>query len=181
MFVEGAATFLVVIGIPLAAAKVLVAVMVISFAATSLDTGVRIQRFIIAELGQAWRISLLRNRYVGSGIAVVLPLLLYLAGKEKTLWPLFGAANQMLAGLSLIVVSVWLYQKRRPWAYAAIPMAIVLVIAAAALVSKAQSLLVSGHYTLVVVACVLLVLEVWMLAEGAAAVVRSRRGAELAA
>jgi carbon starvation protein len=109
---------------------------------------------------------------------VGLPLLLFLAGKEKTLWPLFGAANQMLAGLSLVVVSVWLYQKRRPWAYAAIPMALVLVIAAAALISKAHTLFSTGHFALATVAALLLLLEVWIVIEGAAAVSRSRREAE---
>ena len=100
----------------------------ISFAATSLDTGVRIQRFIIAELGESWGVRWLENRYVGGLIAVGLPLALYLAHQEGALWPLFGAANQMLGGLSLIVVTVWLYRSGKPWGYAAIPMAIVLVL-----------------------------------------------------
>lgn len=178
MFVQGAASFLEALGIPSSVGQVLVAVLVISFAATSLDTGVRIQRFIIAELGESWNIDALKNRYLGGGIAVGLPLLLFLAGKEKTLWPLFGAANQMLAGLSLVVVSVWLYQKRRPWAYAAIPMALVLVIAAAALISKAHTLFSTGHFALATVAALLLLLEVWIVIEGAAAVSRSRREAE---
>src|SRR5690606_14672481 len=47
-FVAGAATFVSAVGIPSGAAQVLVAVMVISFAATSLDTGVRIQRYILS-------------------------------------------------------------------------------------------------------------------------------------
>jgi carbon starvation protein len=178
LFVKGAANFLVPLGIPTAPAQVLVAVMVISFAATSLDTGVRIQRFIIEELGSIYRIELLANRYVGGLLAVVLPLALFLAGKEGTLWPLFGAANQMLAGLSLVVVSVWLYRMGRPWAYAAIPMAIVLFIAAAALVVKVQEFYAKQNYLLVAVGVMLLVLESWIALEGLAAV---RRGREPAA
>jgi carbon starvation protein len=174
LFVKGAANFLVPLGVPVGPAQVLVAVMVISFAATSLDTGVRIQRFIIDELGSIYRIELLSNRYVGGLLAVALPLMLFLAGKEGALWPLFGAANQLLAGLSLVVVSVWLYRIGRPWAYAAVPMAIVLIIAAAALVVKVQEFYAKQNYMLVAVGVMLLVLEGWIALEGLAAVRRGR-------
>lgn len=175
MFVEGASTFLVALGLPSAPAQVLVAVLVISFAATSLDTGVRIQRFILGELGRSWGVRALEGRYLGGVVAVVLPLLLFLAGKEGTLWPLFGAANQMLAGLSLIVVTVWLVQERRPWAYAAVPMVIVLFLSGAALLHKAASLAGEGNYPLMAVSVFLLVLELWIVAEGGMAILRGRR------
>ena len=175
MFVEGAANFLTPLGIPVEAAQVVVAVLVISFAATSLDTGVRIQRFIIAELGEAWNVRALQNRFVGGFLAVLLPLVLFLAGKHGTLWPLFGAANQMLAGLSLVVVTVWLYRTGRPWAYAAIPMAIVLVVAAAALSFKIGEFWGKQNYLLVAVGVFLVVLEAWIVIEGALAIVRTRR------
>ena len=172
MFVEGAASFLIALGLPREPSEIVVAVLVISFAATSLDTGVRIQRFIIAELGEIWGVRWLTNRYLGGLVAVALPLALYLAGKEGTLWPLFGASNQMLAGLSLIVVTVWLYKTRRPWAYAAIPMVIVLTVSAAALVHKAGSFMKAGNYPLVAVSVALLVLELWIVTEGVLALKR---------
>lgn len=175
-FVRGASQFLTPLGIPESAALVVVAVLVISFAATSLDTGVRIQRFILAELGRLWKLSALENRYVGGGLAVGLPLLLYLAGKDLTMWPLFGASNQMLAGLSLVVVTVWLYRsgRRWAWAYAAIPMAIVLVVAAAALNHQLLTFYRAGNYLLAAVGALLLVLEVWIVLEGLMAVRRVR-------
>jgi carbon starvation protein len=169
-FVQGAATFLQALGLPQNPAQVVVAVLVISFAATSLDTGVRIQRFIIAELADVWRVDFLKNRYVGGALAVGPPLLLYLAGKEGALWPLFGATNQLLAGLSLIVVSVWLYRKGKAWAYAAIPMAAVLLIAAVALAHKVQTALVKQNYLIVATGALLLVLEAWIVLEGIMAV-----------
>lgn len=175
LFVQGSATFLMALGFSSTAAKLVVAVMVISFAATSLDTGVRIQRFIVAELGRGSGLAFFENRYVGGLVAVIPPLLLFLGGKEGSLWPLFGAANQMLAGLSLIVVSVWLYRQRKPWAYAAIPMAIVLTIAAAALAHKVHAFLDKGKPGLAAVGVFLLVLELWILVEGGLAVVRERK------
>ena len=171
-FVQGAASFLVPLGLPRGPAQVLVAVLVISFAATSLDTGVRIQRFIVAELGDIWNIRILRNRYLGGLLAVGPPLALYLAGKEGALWPLFGAANQLLGGLSLIVVSVWLYRQRRPWAYAAIPMAGVLLVAATALAHKVHTSYAQGNYLIVATGGLLLVLEVWIVIEGVMALRR---------
>lgn len=168
-FVQGAASFLTPLGIPRAAALVLVAVMVISFAATSLDTGVRIQRFILAELG-------VENRVVSGVLTVGLPFLLYMAGKDKTMWPLFGAANQMLGGLSLVVVTVWLFRTGRKWAwaYAAIPMAIVLTVAAAALNHQLYSFYRAGNYFLAAVGALLFVLELWIVVEGVLAVRRTR-------
>jgi carbon starvation protein len=172
-FVKGASTFLLPFGLERSTAQVLVAVLVISFAATSLDTGVRIQRFIIAELGRSWGVKPLENRYVGGAVAVVLPLMLYLAGQETTLWPLFGAANQMLGGLSLIVVTVWLYRTQRPWAYAAVPMVVVLVVAAVALMHKAASSYAEGNLLVAGVGVSLLVLEVWIIGEGVLAIRRA--------
>ena len=81
----------------------------------------------------------------------------------------------MLAGLSLIVVTVWLVKTGRPWAYAAIPMVIVLFVAAAALAHKAQGFYRQGSYGLVAVSVFLLVLELWIVIEGIGAVLRSRR------
>jgi carbon starvation protein len=171
-FVRGAATFLTPLGLPEGPARVVVAVLVISFAATSLDTGVRIQRFIVAELGEIWRVKWMENRYVGGVLAVGPPLALYLAGKEGALWPLFGATNQMLAGLSLVVVSVWLYRTGKPWAYAAIPMVAVLVVAGMALVQDIQRSWQAQNHLIVVTSALLLVLEVWIIGEGIMAIRR---------
>jgi len=173
-FVQGAATFLTPLGIGTQPAQVLVAVLVISFAATSLDTGVRIQRFIVAELGKTWGMPILENRFVGGGLAVGLPLVLYLAGQESTLWPLFGAANQMLGGLSLIVVTVWLHRSGRPWGYAAAPMVVVLVVAATALLHKAGTSYAEGNVLIAAVGMFLLVLELWIVVEGVLAIRRPR-------
>ena len=178
MFVTGAASFLTPLGIPDGPAKIVVAVLVISFAATSLDTGVRIQRFIIAELGAIYRIKQLQNRMLGGVLAVALPLALFLAGQHGTLWPLFGAANQLLAGLSLVVVTIWLYRTGRPWAYAAGPMVIVLIVVGAALSFQIEAFFKQGNYLLVAVGVLLFVLEAWVVLEGVLAIRRSKRERE---
>lgn len=169
-FVQGASTFVSALGVPGDSAQVLVAVMVISFAATSLDTGVRIQRYILGELGEIYGIGFLRQRYVAGVLAVVPPLLLYVAGKERALWPLFGATNQLLAGLSLVVVTVWLKKSQRPWLYTGVPMVAVVLVAATSMTGNLLSYLASGNYLLFTVGAFVLGLQAWVVFEGYRAV-----------
>jgi carbon starvation protein len=172
-FVQGAATFLMALGLPRDPAEVVIAVMVISFASTSLDTGVRIQRYILHELGETYGIKALSNRFLAGSVAVVLPLLLYLSGQEGALWPLFGATNQLLAGLSLVVVSVWLYRRGSLVMPVVIPMLFVLVVSAISMVFNLGSYLESGNYLLLTVGSLILALNAWVVVEAVGAVRRS--------
>jgi carbon starvation protein len=117
-FVSGGATFVAALGIPFETARTFIAVMVIAFAATSLDTGARIQRLIIAELAESHGVPALGNRYLAAGVAIGAALLLAVTqagGKGGLiLWPLFGTTNQVVAGVTLLVVSVWLRRQGRP-------------------------------------------------------------------
>ena len=176
-FVAGAATFLTALGIPRGPASVVVGVMVISFAATSLDTGVRIQRYILHELGAVYRVRALGNRYAAGLLAVVPPLLLVWSGTASHLWVLFGATNQILAGLSLTVVAVWLFRARRPWGYVAGPLVAVLVLAGMAMTLQIGALVDKRQYGLAALGAVILALEVWVALEGVWAVRRARSAA----
>jgi carbon starvation protein len=178
-FVEGAATFLLPLGIPRGPAEVVIAVMVISFAATSLDTGVRIQRYILQELAESYGIDALRNRYMAGLIAVLLPFALLMTGETGRLWVLFGAANQTLAGLSLVVVTVWLYRSGRPWGYVAVPMVLVIGISGAALGVNLTEYLARGDYLLLGIGALIFALLVWIVLEGLGAI--RRHGAPEAA
>jgi carbon starvation protein len=165
-FVEGAGSFLVALSLPRGPAEVVVAVLVISFAATSLDTGVRIQRYILQELGGIYEVAPLRNRYVAGLIAVGLPLLLILGGRAGDLWHLFGSSNQLLAGLSLTVVMVWLFRTGRPWLPIAVPLVIVLVTAGGAMTMKLGDWIEKEDYLLAGIGTVILALEIWVVLEG---------------
>ncbi len=171
-FVAGASTFVSALGIPAGPSQVLVAVMVISFAATSLDTGVRIQRYILSELGEIYGIQVLTQRYVAGFLAVAPPLALYLSGKDKALWPLFGATNQLLAGLSLVVVTVWLKKTGRPWLYTGVPMMFVVATAGLSMAGNIMNYWAAGNIVLMAVGSFVLALEIWVVLEGAAAMRR---------
>jgi len=171
-FVAGGGRFVASLGVPLATAKTFIAVMVIAFAATSLDTGARIQRLVIAELGEAYGVRPLTNRYIAAGVGIGLALLLAVTqagGKGGLiLWPLFGTTNQLVAGVTLLVVSVWLRRQGRPHVYTLVPM---LAVVAATLVAMGGELrsyyaAFSERWLLAVMGTIILAADVWVLLEG---------------
>ncbi len=169
-FVLGSATFLSSLGIPEAAASTFMAVVVIAFAATSLDTGARIQRLVIAELAEAYGVTALRNRYLASALGIGLAMLLALTQAEGkgglVLWPLFGSTNQLLAGVTLLMVSIWLKRQGRPTIYTFLPMLLVATTTILAMVDELGGHLGAGNWLLVTLGGVILACNIWVLLEG---------------
>ncbi len=169
-FVDGGGRFIAALGLPLETAQTFVAVMVIAFAATSLDTGARIQRLIIAELAGAWGIKPLTNRYVAGavGISAALVLAITQAGGKGglILWPLFGTTNQLVAGVTLLVVSVWLRRAGRPILYTLVPMFLVVAATLLAMVGEVRGHVVAGNWLLATTGSAILILDLWVLSEG---------------
>ena len=169
-FVAGGGRFVAALGVPLATAKTFIAVMVIAFAATSLDTGARIQRLIIGELADAYGFRPLANRYAAAALAVGAALLLAVTqagGKGGlALWPLFGTTNQLVAAVTLLVVSIWLKQLRRPVLYTLIPMGLVGAATFVAMIVEVRGNLLVGNWFLAATGGTILVLDVWVLLEG---------------
>lgn len=134
IFVEGAAQLATVLLIPMGVAQTIIAVIVISFAATTLDTSVRLMRYILNELGEEYEIKPLTRLHVSTLIAVGSSAALVLLPEGPRglgsggylLWPLFGTSNQLLAGISLLLVTIWLKQKGRSIIYTLIPMVFIL-------------------------------------------------------
>jgi len=157
------------IGIPHGVATIFAAVVVISFAATTMDTGVRLQRYIVGELGAHYRVGFVQNRWVATLIAVVSCAILALgidrgAGGMR-LWPLFGTTNQLTGGLSLLVLTLFLLSlKRRVWITAA-PMAFLLVMTTWAMALNLIRYATDSHVVLLVVGSAIFVLELWLIFE----------------
>jgi carbon starvation protein len=169
-FVNGGGGFIASLGIPLETAQTFVAVMVIAFAATSLDTGARIQRLIISELAGAYGIKPLTNRYAAAGVAIAASLVLALTqagGKGGLiLWPLFGTTNQAVAGVTLLIVSVWLRRTGRPIVYTLVPMFLVAAVTCLAMIGEIRGNVLDGHWFLAASGSIILILVVWVLMEG---------------
>jgi carbon starvation protein len=180
-FVNGVGVLAEGLGIPHGVATIFAAVVVISFAATTLDTSVRLQRYIIAELGAEYGIRAVQNRWLATFIAVAACALLALgldrgAGGMR-LWPLFGTTNQLLAGLSLLIVTLFLHRLRRPIWVTAVPMVFLLFMTTWAMVLNLLRFRREDQVLLLAVGGGIFVLELWLLFEAVAAVqnvIRSR-------
>ena len=134
-FVEGGANFISTLRIPRELCVAIVAVLVACFAATTLDTSTRLQRYVIQELGNSLHIPPLTDKYVATTVAVVAGGAVAMIPGPKgpgtgglLLWPLFGATNQLLAGLALMVLVFFLLRRNLPVWFAALPMLLMLVV-----------------------------------------------------
>ena len=186
-FVDGGANFIHALGISLELAIGIVAVLVASFAATTLDTATRLQRYVVQEIGATIRIEPLTNKYIATGFAVILGGAMAMVPGPKgvgsgglLLWPLFGATNQLLAGLAFMVIVFYLWRRNKPIWFAAIPMAIMLIMPAWALTwqlfNTETGWLASENqnYLLGSIGVGTLCLQVWMIVEGLLLLPRSR-------
>lgn len=172
-FIEGGANMIISIGLAPGLAVGVVAVMVACFAATTLDTATRLQRYVIQELGAAINIPALRNKYTATTTAVVVGLGVALIpgpGGPGTggmiLWPLFGAVNQLLAGLAFMVIAFYLIRHNRPYGFLVFPGILMIVLPAWAMWSQIFGWIGVGNWLLVGIGIVIEVLQVWMIAEG---------------
>ena len=183
-FVEGGARIAAAgLGMPIGFAQTLLAVMAVLFAGTTMDAGVRLQRYIVQEWGAIYDIPPLQNGYVATGIAVAACLVLAFGagGADGTggmiIWPLFGTTNQLLAGLTLLVISVMLVQRRRPARYTLIPMVFVTTMALLSALYQLSSLYTEGNYLLMAIDVVIIITAIFVMLEAVSALMRERRAA----
>lgn len=178
--VHGGANYLNKLGIPADLGRTLLAVTIVSFALTTLDSATRLLRFNIDEILRSLRLERLANRYVASALAVGGIAFFALVPAGKTLWTLFGATNQLLAGLSLLTVSVFLYKLRAPIRYTILPMLGMLVTSGWAMLASIPGywtdpkLSVLQQWSLTAVSLVVLALAVWLIAEALLSFARGR-------
>lgn len=200
-FVTGGGNFLVKLGIPAAAAVALMGVFVASFAATTMDSACRLQRYVIQELAATVRPKIreatatatpggriagfLRGSHGAALLAILAAALLAAipaSGEAWTLanagrggmmlWPLFGALNQLVAGIAFIVITFYIRAKNKPVWFLVLPMIFMLIMPLWAMTTQvflgtgaAPSWLASGQWTLAAIGVISIVLEVWLIIE----------------
>ncbi|SFE37301.1 carbon starvation protein [Actinopolyspora alba] len=182
-FVQGVAGFANNLGLPISVGLVFATIMVISFAATTMDTGVRLQRYVVQEIGEITRVRpLARNMTLASTVAVVIPLAMALmpGGGEKgytfgVLWQLFGTTNQLTAGLALAVVAVWVTKNRRNPLAVLLPLLFLLVMTTWALALNLVEFVTQGQWVLAPLDVIIFLLAVWLIVEAAVALRRAVR------
>jgi carbon starvation protein len=171
-FVDGSANMMMVLGIPKQFTLAIMAVFVASFAGTTLDTATRIQRYVIGELGNSLKLNFLNERYVGTAVAVGTALILAFAtgasgsGAMK-LWPLFGAVNQTLAALALIIITLYLKPKGGlKWMVAGLPAVFMAVMTIWATILNQVAFGKANNPLLQVINIIVIIIAVWITIEG---------------
>ena len=179
-FIAGTTRFLSTLGFSAELATVAVAVLVVSFALTSLDSATRLLRYNVTEIGETLNAPLLGNRYVASALAVAAIwffAFFQVRGEFAglVLWQLFGTTNQMLAGLALLAITVYLLRRGKPIVYTLAPMLLILVSTLSAMSINLAEFWTNAQWTLLATGTAILVLAVWLAAEAWIAVRRFRR------
>jgi len=172
-------------GIPVSVTTTLLATMVALFAGTTMDSGVRLQRYIIQEWGEIYGIPLFKKGFAATLIAVTCCLLLaFGAGGASgsgglSIWPLFGSTNQILAGMTLLVLSVMLIKLGRPARYTLLPMIFVLITSCWAAVIKLMEFWEASNWLLVIIDIVVLVTSLLVILEAVSVISKFRKEKEL--
>jgi carbon starvation protein len=148
----------------------------------------RVMRVTLTEwVGEV--VPAVKNMHVSTVISMILTLALVLTGTWVYLWQLFGASNQLMAALSLLLVTVWLKSEKKNPAYALWPMLFMYVTTLAATVVTAYNLYatvatkagvgavsVVGAWAMIVVAILLIVAALFIGYDGWAAYQRYAKG-----
>jgi carbon starvation protein len=188
-YIYGTSRFLGELGISEKLAQGFIALVVISFALTSLDSATRLLRYNIEEIVHSFNSDLANkifaNRFVSSvlacsSIAFFAFLKINVNGQLKpaglALWKVFGTTNQLLAGLSLLVSFIYLYRSKKPILPILIPMIFVLLVTLWAMVENFLEFLISKNpnYLLSTVGGILIIMTIWLLVEGIICFMRIR-------
>ena len=161
IFAAGVAEFMSSFGLPVDVGVVFVILAFSAFALTSLDTATRIGRYMFQEMTTKadGTKTALNNMHVATAVTVGLSTLLLTYGYQK-IWPIFGSANQLLAGLSLLAVSAWLAKSGKKNIMTVVPMVFMFCVTLTALVFVARNNFAGGNVVIGTLASILFVLAI---------------------
>lgn len=194
IFAGGISQMYSTIGVSDGVVKVLNTLLILTYSAfclTSLDTATRLARFMfqefwlepgqtVADVKSGWK-KVLVNPYVATIITVVLGILLGMTGYGK-IWGLFGAANQLLAGLGLLAVATWLGNIGKNNKMFLIPMAFMMVVTISSLcvTVKNQATIIMqggadwGPFAQTILAVLLIILAIILVIEGIQTLIKKK-------
>jgi len=154
--------------------KLLAVITLNAFVMTTLDSSTRITRYITEEFfADGLKVRVFRNRFVSTLLVIIAAAYLAL-GNWKAIWPVFGASNQLVAALALMVVSVWLMKQGKKTVYTVVPMIFMFVVTFAALVYQAVDFWNKGNHLLSIIAGLLIVLALFLITEAKSLFLPSR-------
>lgn len=180
-FVVGSANLLSSYGIPPIIGKSIIAVFIVSFANTTLDSATRIQRLSLQEIFKSKKGKVIKpfdNRYVTTFVVVIAAMLMTMAKPAAEgaliLWPLFGSLNQLLAALALGIVTVYLYQKGKNILYTFFPMIAVLFVTLWSMILNIISFIDDNEFLLIALSAIILILTIWLIISSLYSVFRKK-------
>ena len=181
-FVDGGARILSAgTGLSSEVAATLLTVMAALFAGTTMDTGLRLQRYIFQEWGEIYNQQWMRKPFPATALAVISCLVLAFGagGADGSggllIWPLFGTTNQLLAGLTLLVVTVMLVRRGRPTLFTLLPLIFLLVMTLLALLIQLKGFYLKENWFLLGLDLVVLVAAILVTLECTAALRRHKK------
>lgn len=168
------------LGLPASLSATVLATMAVLFAATTMDTGMRLLRFVVQEMGDAAKITITKFPATLVVVAVGLGLTFsqgFEGGGGLRIWPLFGTTNQILASLTLAIVVIMLIRKRRNPTAVLIPLVIVFGMSFWAAIEQLSGFASRDNpdWLLFVLDVIIIVASVWVAVETLAAMARARR------
>lgn len=167
LFSQGLGGMIASLGVPPAIAISFVALTVSAFALTTLDTCTRLARFSMQELCEGNLLPgadfFANNRFAATLIPLLLSILLLMSGEFTTLWPIFGSANQLLAALALLAVTVWLYRIGVNPMFTLIPMIFMFAVTLSSLFIFAYKNFYANKYLLAIIAVLLSILSITLM------------------
>jgi carbon starvation protein len=168
-FVTGAVNMIESLGIPKNLAATIFGVFLVSFANTTLDTAARIQRYVISELALDYNIKFLSGKYKSTFAAIATAAVLAFSNKggkgALVLWPLFGSVNQLLSGLALLIITVYLKKKGSKIWITALPMIFMIIMTGYAMGYNILDFYQKNNILLLLTGVLVFVLEIWMVIE----------------
>ena len=165
-------------GIPTSLSATILATMAVLFAATTMDSGIRLQRLVVAEMAELAGVKLsgVVATIIAVGCALGLTFSMGLDGSGGMLiWPLFGTTNQLMAGLTLSVVVIILTQLRRPTWPVLIPLVFVTAMSLWAAVLQLRTFLDAGNWLLLVLDVIIICCAIWVIVEAFTAITKARK------
>ena len=178
-FIQGGGTLMNEgLGIPASLSATILATMAVLFAATTMDSGVRLQRLVVGEIGElmGFKVSGLVATIIAVGCAMGLTFSMGTDGSGGMLiWPLFGTTNQLMAGLTLSIVAVILTQLRRPTLPILLPLIFVTAMSLWAAILQVRTFYNSGNWLLLVLDVIIICCAIWVIVEAFTAVSKARR------
>lgn len=165
VFAHGLSKYMAGFGIPEQTGFVFGSLTVSAFLITSLDTATRLGRYCFEEL-TAEAMPSISNRYMGTIVTVVAGGALAMSGQWSAIWPIFGSANQLLAGLALLSATAWLAHLGKNFKATYYPMVFMMLVTVAALINLVFTNFGKKNYLLGSISILLLILASFVVING---------------